>query len=174
MIAISSYATVLSMDIVQLLDNATNREKSLDEHIILLKSYYNKTNERLRNIDEQIGELGGIITSANADTNDAKTTMQSSYAGHDYTGVDNAIGNYIDAKNRDTRARVYLTYLSKFRASYITLQTNTYKPVDTLTNNRDALIKRATIVIPDSGPELIQKLKLIQNEAETATTKSID
>jgi hypothetical protein len=88
--------------------------------------------------------------------------MESSYAGYDYTGVDGAIDTYITAKNHDTRARVYLIYLARFQKSY---------QLDTLTQNSDALIKRSTVVIPNSGSELIKSLKLIQTEAEASTAK---
>lgn len=69
MIAISSYVNVLSTDIPHMLDNAVSREKSLNEHISLLKSYYNKTLERLTIINEQIADLTGIINQSNNDTN---------------------------------------------------------------------------------------------------------
>lgn len=173
MIAISSYVNILSTDIPRLLDNAVSREKTLNEHISLLKSYYNKTLERLTIINEQIADLTGIINQSNNDTNWAKSIMESSFVGYDYSGVDGAIDTYVWAKNKDTRARVYMIYLEKFKKSYTTLQTKNLKLIDTLVNNRDALIKRSTIVIPDSGSELIKTLKLIQTEKEANAEKTL-
>ncbi|NRH20437.1 hypothetical protein HOO68_00115 [Candidatus Gracilibacteria bacterium] len=173
MIAISSYINILSTDIPTLLDNATSRERSLNEHISLLKSYYNKTLERITIINEQIADLTGIINQSNTDTNGAKTVMESSFVGYDYSGVDGAIDTYVGAKNKDTRARVYLIYLEKFKKSYTTLQTKNLKLIDTLVNNKDALIKRSTVVIPDSGSELIKTLKLIQTEKEVNAEKTL-
>ena len=97
--------------------------------------------------------------------------MESSYDGYDYTGVDSAIDTYIEAKNNDTRARVYLIYLARFQKNYQLLQAKNLKLIDTLTQNSDALIKRSTVVIPNSGSELIKSLKLIQTEAEASTAK---
>lgn len=54
MLAVSSYANILSTDIVHLLDSATDRQVALTEHISLLKSYYNKTLDRLSVISDQI------------------------------------------------------------------------------------------------------------------------
>jgi hypothetical protein len=99
--------------------------------------------------------------------------MQSSYDAYDYSGVDGAIDTYIGAKNRDTRARVYLIYLQRFQKSYIALQVRNLKVIDALSNNRDALIKRSTIVIPDSGTDIIRTLKLIQTETEANIAKTI-
>jgi hypothetical protein len=80
MLAVSSYTNILSTDIVHLLDSASDRATALTEHISLLKSYYNRTLERLSTISEQIGDLQGIISQSTSTTAGAKTAMQNSYA----------------------------------------------------------------------------------------------
>ena len=77
------------------------------------------------------------------------------------------------AKNIDTRARVYLIYLEGFQKSYTALQIRNLQLITALENNRDALIKRSTVVIPDSGTDIIRTLKLIQTEAEASVAKTI-
>lgn len=171
MLAISSYINILSTDIPTMLDNAADRGKSLNEHISLLKNYYNKTLERLIVVDEQIIDLTNIIKISNSDTESAKSTMQWSFVWYDYTGVDGAIDTYVWSKNKDTRARVYLVYLEKFRLNYTALQVKNLKLINTLVDNKDAIIKRTTVVIPNSGSELIKSLKLIQTEAEAKADK---
>ncbi len=173
MLAVSSYSNVLSTDIITLLDGAVDRTNALNEHISLLKSYYNRTLERLTVINEQINDLQGIISQANTTTNGAKVAMQTSYEWYDYSTVDGAIDSYIVAKNEDTRARVYLVYLEKYKKSYIALQAKNQKLIDTLMNNREALIKRTTVVIPDSGSDILKTLKLIQTEAEVNIQKTL-
>lgn len=172
MLGVSSYANVLSTDIPNLLDNAIDRRTSLNEHISLLKSYYNRTLERLSLLNEQIADLRGIISESTIAIDKSKWVMQRSYDWYDYSGVDKAIDTYIWAKNTDTRAQVYLVYLEKFKKSYTTLQIKNLKLIDTLENNKDALIKRSTVVIPNSGSELIKTLKLIQTESEFKTEKN--
>lgn len=173
MTAVSSYMNLISTDIPTLLDNAVDRSNAINEHITLLKSYYNKTLERLVVINEQIADLQGIINQASASTNGAKAIMQTSYDEYDYSGVDTAIDTYIVAKNNDTRARVYLIYLEKYKKSYTALQAKNLKLIDVLTNNREALIKRTTVVIPNSGSDLIKSMKLIQTEAEANAQKTL-
>ena len=173
MLAVSSYASVLSTDILGLLDGSIDRASTLNEHISLLKSYYNKTLERLTIINEQIIDLNAIISETTSTTNTAKSTMQTSYDEYDYSGVDGAIDSYVSAKNRDTRARVYLVYLERYKKSYATLQAKNLKLIEVLTNNKEALIKRSTVVIPDSGTELVRALKLIQTESEANTQKTL-
>lgn len=77
------------------------------------------------------------------------------------------------AKNLDTKARVYLIYLENFRKSYTALQVRNLRLIDVLSNNRDALIKRSTVVIPNSGTDIIKTLKLIQTEAEASAQKTL-
>ena len=173
MLAVSSYTNILSVDIVNLLDNTTDRATALNEHISLLKSYYNRTLERLTIIGEQIADLQGMISQSTSTTAGAKTTMQTSYAWYDYTSVDGAIDSYVTSKNIDTRARVYLIYLENFQKSYTALQLQNAKLIDALVNNRDALIKRSTVVIPDSGTDIIRTLKLIQTQAEASAQKAL-
>ena len=69
------------------------------------------------------------------------------------------------AKNQENRARVYLTYLERFQKGYGILQGQNRKVLDTLINNREALIKRSIVVIPDSGSELLKQLGLVTTEA---------
>jgi hypothetical protein len=174
MLAISTYANVLSTDILRLLDSAPDRGEALSEHIALLKSYYTRTDERIKVIDTQISDLGGIVTSVNDSATQAKSVMQSSYVGYDYSGVDVAIDNYIKARNADTQARIYLVYLQKFKQSYQALQSRNLKLLDTLSVNKEPLIKRSTVVIPDSGSDIVKQLKLIQSEADFRANNTKD
>lgn len=167
MLAISAYVNVLKTDIVGMLDQATDRTRTLDEQIELLKSYYTKTNERLALINEQINDLKGIITSSMEVTNTAKSSMEMQYQAFDYSGVDGLIEDYVTAKNNENKARVYLVYLERFQRAYGILQGKNKVLLDTLINNREALIKKATVVIPDSGSDLMKKLNLIETEAES-------
>lgn len=174
MAVIQSYVNVLKSDITSILDRATDRTNALDEHIDILKTYYTQTNDRLMLIGEQIAELETILQSSSAVTTTAKNTMETSYKAFDYAGVDRVIDNYVTAKNQENRARVYLVYLQRFQRAYGILQGQNKILLDTLINNREALIKRATVVIPDSGSELLKKMGLIQTEEESKSKAVIE
>ena len=68
MLAVQNYTNLLQTDIPALLDNAIDRTNAINEHISLLKSYYNRTLERLTIIGEQIADLNGIIAESNNGT----------------------------------------------------------------------------------------------------------
>lgn len=166
MTAITAYANILKTDIVAMLDAAANRQASLDNHISLLKSYYLKTQERLNIIGEQKTEVQSLLTNATNAQNTAKNTLQNSYNVFEYSGVNSAINDYLDAKNLDSRMKIYAIYLDRFEKSYLALQNKNRKILDALMNNREGIIRKSMVVIPDTGTDIIKELGLIQSEAD--------
>lgn len=166
MVSINAYLNLLKIDIGNMLDTATDRTRTLDEHIALLKTYYIKTKEKQATISTQIQELKNTITEDANAANALKTNISTAYKGMDYASMDTMISSYMAAREDEMKARTFLTFLEKFSSSYNTLQGENAKILDTLINNREAIIKRATVVVPDSGTELMRKLNLIQTEAE--------
>ena len=166
MTAITAYANILKTDIVAMLDTAANRQASLDNHISLLKSYYLKTQERLNIIGEQKTEVQSLLTNATNAQNTAKNTLQNSYNVFEYSGVNSAINDYLDAKNLDSRMKIYAIYLDRFEKSYLSLQNKNRKILDALMNNREGIIRKSMVVIPDTGTDIIKELGLIQSEAD--------
>lgn len=166
MTAITAYANILKTDIVAMLDAAANRQASLDNHISLLKSYYLKTQERLNTIGEQKTEVQSLLTNATNAQNTAKNTLQNSYNVFEYSGVNSAINDYLDAKNLDSRMKIYAIYLDRFEKSYLALQNKNRKILDALMNNREGIIRKSMVVIPDTGTDIIKELGLIQSEAD--------
>ena len=174
MIAIQSYVNVLKTDIVALLDRARDRTVALDEQIDILKSSYIRTADRLSIINEQLAELTTILQWASQTRESAKATMETKYRAFDYTGIDTVIDEYVKGKEKESRARVYLVYLERFQRAYGILQWQNKMVLDTLINNREALIKRSVVVIPDSGTNFLKQMGLIQSEAELKATKTLE
>ena len=166
MTAITAYANILKTDIVAMIDTAANRPASLDNHISLLKSYYLKTQERLNIIGEQKTEVQSLLANATNAQNTAKNTLQNSYNVFEYSGVNSAINDYLDAKNLDSRMKIYAIYLDRFEKSYLALQNKNRKILDALMNNREGIIRKSMVVIPDTGTDIIKELGLIQSEAD--------
>jgi hypothetical protein len=166
MISINTYLNLLKTDIGSMLDQSIDRTQALDEHISLLKTYFVRTTERMALLESQIADLRNIITESNSAINASKNNIQISYRGLDYNVLETNIESYMNSRQDEVKSRTYLTFLEKFQASYATLQAENAKILDTIINNREAIIKRATIVIPDSGTELMKKLNLLQTEAD--------
>ncbi|MDD2745816.1 MAG: hypothetical protein PHU93_04730, partial [Candidatus Gracilibacteria bacterium] len=57
-------------------------------------------------------------------------------------------------------------FLDKFTAMYTALNSYNRKLLDTLTSNKEALIKNVTVVLPDSGNEFMNKLNLLKKAGD--------
>lgn len=174
MLAITTYTNILQTDIVNLLNTSTNRSVALDNHISLLKSYHTKTRENISIVRDQKNDLQNILQQTSWIQNEAKWVLQNSYKTLEYSGVDNAISEFLKAKNLNNQAKIYMIYLERFEKSYNVLQNKNLKIIDILTQNRDALIKNATVVIPQSGTDIIKELWLIQSESDYKAQKALE
>lgn len=172
--AITTYANILSTDIAKMLDAADDRQVALDEHISTLKYYGNTTNDRLKILAEQIADLKGSATTALDESTRAKTTLQNSLSSMNPTWVEDAMKKYTEGKNRENQSRIYIVYLEKFVEMYTKLQSKNKKILETITTNRDALIKRSTIVIPSSGTEILRELWVIQTAGEKKSDNTLE
>lgn len=166
MLAITAYAGVLKTNIIDMLETSYDRSKALDNHISLLKSYYLKTNDRLAIIRDQKNDLTALLSKSNADQTTAKNTLQSSYNSLEYAGVDRAITDFLTAKSLASRAKIYMIYLERFEKSYHALQNKNKKILDAIINNRNGIIQKSVVVIPDTGTDIVKELGLIQSEAD--------
>jgi hypothetical protein len=78
----------------------------------------------------------------------------------------NNIEKYLELRKKYYYAKTYIIFINKFINQYNTLNAYNKKLLDTIINNKDAIIKDAHVVLPDSWNELLKKLNLIYEEAE--------
>ncbi|HRI35587.1 MAG TPA: hypothetical protein PK765_00485 [bacterium] len=166
MVAIQAYYNVLKTDIPALLDRSYDRESMLSSFIDQLETRYTDTVTTQNLIASQASELAATVSSSDAKIEALKTQLSTAYGNLDYDRTEEIIQEYLAERERNTYARTYLVFLSKFAATYTTLNNYNKVLLDTLINNKEALVKRATIVFPDSGTNLLQSLKLVESEAD--------
>lgn len=163
---IHSYANVLKTDILALLDQNNDRAVALEEHITLLRNFLDEWQDRIALLSQQYKELQGIINENSSEISNSKTSLQQAYQSLDYDTMETNIDGYMAAKQWELYAKTYLTFINSFLKNLNTLQVENKKILDTLINNREALIKRTVVVLPDSGTDVLKKLNLIQTEEE--------
>lgn len=166
MIAAQEYINVLQMDVNKTLDQSSDRQAMLESIIDGLKYRGNKTNEYLASLSSQRSELQAALDASTRKITDLKAKLTSSYQKMDYDGTQEALDEYITEKNNETYARSYLVFLDKFTAMYTALNSYNRKLLDTLTSNKEALIKNVTVVLPDSGNEFMNKLNLLKKAGD--------
>lgn len=171
---ITTYAAILQMDIKKLISESYNKKSALENHISLLNSYYTKTKEQLNILENQKNELKIILNNTSTDEKDAKNILQTSYKNLQYWGVDKAINNLLNAKNLNTRAKIYMIYLERFDKSYTALQNKNKKIIDALMINKEAIINQTIVTIPSWWTDLIKELWIIQSEAEYKTKQALE
>lgn len=166
MVATSEYLNVLKTDVNKLLDSATDREAMLESFLDQLKYRYTSTNSYLSTLNAQSRELERAVIMSDASVESIKSAMTTAYKNLDFDKTEELLTNYLAEKQKNTYARTYLVFLGKFVATYQTLNSYNKLLLDTLINNREALIKNVTVVLPDSGTTLMRQLNLLKSEAE--------
>ena len=81
------------------------------------------------------------------------------------------IKEYVALKDTYYNAKVFITYINAILKDYQIMNTYNKKLLDTLINNKEALIKNAYVVIPDSGTELLDDFNLLYTEEQYKSLK---
>ena len=92
--------------------------------------------------------------------------MTNAYKNLDYDKTEELLTKYLAEKQKNIYASTYLVFLGKFISTYQIMNAYNKTLLDTLINNREALMKNVTVVLPDSGTNLMKQLNLIKTEAE--------
>lgn len=166
MVAAGEYLNVLKTDVVKLLNSANDRAWMLESFLDQLKYRYTATNSYLSVLSAQVTELQWTVTTSDQAVETIKASMTTAYKNLDYDKTEELLTKYLAKKQKNTYARTYLVFLGKFISTYTTLNAYNKILLDTLIVNREALIKNTTVVIPDSGANLMKQLNLVKTEAE--------
>ena len=166
MVAASEYLNILKTDVNKLLDQSSDRQATLESFTDQLKYRYKSTNTYLSTLSAQRAELQQAVSDSTTKIDATKAALSVAYKNLDYDKTEELLTQYLELKDRETYARTYLVFVDKFAATFSALNTYNKTLLDTLINNREALIKDVTVVLPDSGTELMKKLSLIKTEAE--------
>ncbi len=166
MLTIKDYVNFAKTDIKDLLDNSSNRKDSIESIISWFEFRY-KTASKNRNILNNYRNL--LIQEMNDITlkieilktkmnNDAKKYLSKE-------SIEN-INSYTIYKKEYNYNKVKVVYINHFLRQYDFLNKYTKIILDTLINNKEAIINKWRIVLPDSWDSLIKKFDLIYSEEE--------
>lgn len=164
--SIRVYAGILKQDITQILGASSSRSKALENHISLLKNYFTKGQEALALIQSQKQDLKQILDDTETRGQEAKNTLQTAYNTLKYNGVEDAINSYLQIKNINTRAKIYMIYLDRFEKSYTTLQNKNQILQNVLEQNKKPITEEIQVVIPSVWAEIVRELGLIEAESD--------
>jgi len=166
MVFLQGYLNVLKTDLNSALDTATDRKSYLDTFTDELKYRYVSGQKQAKVLTSQMSELNRTVASSVAEIETIKTELSKAYKNFDYDTTEDLFAKYLEAKKKSTYAQAYLVFLEKFGATLQILNNYNKVYLDTILNNQEALVKKATVVLPDSGNALLKKLDLVKTEAE--------
>jgi phage shock protein A len=144
------YRNVLKTDIKQLIDSSYDKSKILNAFIDQLEFRYIESNNNIKNLNEQKTVFMTNINNSNTQIETLKTKIQSDFQNNNSEESIKNLNKYLDLKKEYYYSRTYIIYINHFLTEFNYLNNYNKLLLDTLINNKEAIIKNAFIVIPDS------------------------
>lgn len=166
MVITEEYKNVLKTDVKQLIDSSYDKPRTLNAFIEQLEFRYTLWVENIKNLNQQKTTFETEITSINSNIESLKQKISKDFSNKNEEETLKNIDNYLELKKNYYYARTYIIYINHFLAEYNKLSNYNKLLLDTLINNKDAIIKDVFVVIPDSGSDLLKEFNLIYDESE--------
>lgn len=160
------YRNVLKTDIKQLIDSSYDKSKILNAFIDQLEFRYIESNNNIKNLNEQKTVFMTNINNSNTQIETLKTKIQSDFQNNNSEESIKNLNKYLDLKKEYYYSRTYIIYINHFLTEFNYLNNYNKLLLDTLINNKEAIIKNAFIVIPDSWTALLKDFNLLYTEEE--------
>lgn len=167
MIAIQEYRNVLKTSIKSLIWNSLNKQDVLEAYISQLEFRYETAYNNQKNLLKQKEMFHSSMELANTEVIKIKNKISIDFNANDSEASLVNIDNYLWEKNKYYFARTYTIYINQFLREYQYLNNYNKRVLDVLINNKEAIIKDAHLVVPDSGGiESLKALDLLFEEAD--------
>lgn len=169
---IREYLELSRVDINELLTQSSDRKTALENHISGLESGYKNaalSSANLQKLKELF--LSELETTSNS-IESIKTQMATNFSASDAESTLEDADTYFDFRNTYTEVFTDIVFINQFLKQYEFLNAYNKGLLDTLINNKKALIEGSYVVIPDSGDEFLKPLHLIYDEAEIKAQES--
>lgn len=166
MVSINEYLNVVRTDVNKLLDQSSDRWAMLESYLDQLRLRYNTTLEQISVLNQQVTQLNAAVASSDQNITKSKNDLTANYKVLDYDKIETSLDEYLQEKDKSIYAKTYLVFITKFIQSYTLLNDYNKILMDTLVNNKEALIKNVSIVMPDSSTKLMKRFNLIKTEAD--------
>ena len=166
MLLIREYYNISQTDIIETLKTSSDRARTLDNfvHQIELRRQWAETS--IENLQAQrqiyIRELENITRTANTERN----TLEREFSKWNARETLQTSDRFISLRSLQTELESDLVYMNQFIRQYAFLNDYNRSIINTLKVNRQQIINRDFIVIPESGNEFLRPLELIFDERD--------
>ena len=171
MVAVEEYKNILKTNVKQLLDTSYDKPRILDAFIDQLEYRYTLWVQNIKTLSEQKSVFLNDMNSTNSKIELLKKKIERDFSENNAEESLANIDTYLELKKQYYYAKTYIVYINHFLSEYNYLNNYNKLLLDTLINNKDALIKDSFVVIPDSWTALLKNFNLIYDENEYKNTK---
>ncbi len=151
MLAIQEYKNVLQTSVKKLLSNSYDRKAILEAYIGQLEYRYENWVNHEKTLLNQRAILLQAMEKSNAQLDQLKQKIDTDFNNNDADESLKNIDTLLELKKKFYFARTYVVYINQFLNEYTKLNNYNKILLDVLINNKEAIIKDASIVIPNNG-----------------------
>jgi hypothetical protein len=150
MISVEEYKNILKTNVKQLIDTSYDKPRILNAFIEQLEYRYTLAFENINTLNQQKTVFLNNMNSSNSKIETLKVKIEKDFIENNSKESLKNIDEYLELKKEYYYSKTYIVYINHFLNEYNYLNNYNKLLLDTLINNKDALIKNSFVVIPDS------------------------
>lgn len=166
MVAVDEYKNILKTNVKQLIDSSYDKPRILNAFIEQLEYRYTLGLDNAKKLNKQKTVFLNNMNKVNEKISNLKKKIETDFKNNDSKESLKNIDNYLEFKKEYYYSKTYTVYINHFLAEYNYLNNYNKLLLDTLINNKNALIKDSFVVIPDSWTSLLKNFNLIYDESD--------
>lgn len=166
MIIIKEYLWLVKTDTLELLENATNRRTTLNTFISQLELRFKNAATSYASLQNHKDLLIAELRNIESKTDTVKTKISASFSSNDASSTIENVDEYLELQRQYKEHFTDVVFINQFLAQYSFLNNYNKVLLDTLINNKEALINKSFVVIPDSDDRLLKEFNLLYEEKE--------
>jgi hypothetical protein len=163
---IREYLGIAKTDIVDALLQSPQRKNTLESLISQLEIRYKNAALSSKSLSEYQAKLSANMQQVQSQIDSFKQKMNGDFSAFDSKASSDDVEAYLELKKEYQSNYVDIIYINQFLKQYSFLNDYSKKLLDTLINNKEALITQSFVVIPSSGDEFLKTFNLIYDEDE--------
>ena len=163
---IQEYLNLIKTDIPTSLAASSNKKTTLETIISQLELRYKNAALSSQSLALQRDMLIENLSLLQDKVDALKEKMNTDFAAFDEDSSAKNAENYLELKKEYQANYIDIIFINQFLKQYVFLNEYNKKLLDTLINNKEALINQSFVVIPDSGDEFLKYFHLIYDEEE--------
>ncbi len=166
MLIIQEYLNLSRTDIKQMLNSSANREATLEWFISQLEMRYKNSALSIESLQAQKVLYVAEIDRLSQQIEQTKQTLETNFSQFNQQGAIADTQKYFELRADYTEVFTDVVFINQFLKQHQFLNNYNKTVLDTLINNKKALIQESFVVLPDSGTQFLKPLDLILDESE--------